>query len=295
MSEGVRHPVLRFLVYGHVWLALGAMAQVAWVGRFTDAVDLRVAVAVGAAVIAAYGTMRLVRASEPATIASPWIHWVLEHRKLLMGMVIGAAALALWAVMGLKRVFAPYDLLVLPAAVLYLIPLHDRHGRSRGLRQVPLLKAPLIAFVWAIVTTGLSSDVVFDTEGSTAVGLAVVQFCYFLSIAMASDAIDLRHDAPGLRTAPQLLGLTAARVLCVLLLLPMLALLLVMAGWSSDLGNSSMGAGLDPTYVLPMFGLLFTAVVVARSGPDRPVWYGTVLLDGQLLVIPLLAWIGDLF
>lgn len=72
--------------------------------------------------MAAYGFMRIVRSLEPEPIASPWVRWVIEHREAMIVLVLCAGVVALWAVADLHRVFAPYDLAVVPVTALYLVP-----------------------------------------------------------------------------------------------------------------------------------------------------------------------------
>lgn len=284
MDKGYRYPLLRILVYPHLWLALGAMAQVWWVGRFLGGAGPRSMIAVGSALVAAYGMMRIVRSLEPEPIASPWIRWVVEHRTAMVLLVLVAAALALWALHGLHRVFAPFDLLAVPATLLYLVPLQGAHGRSRGLRQVPYAKAPIIAGVWAMATTGLSEVPVTEGMQDLAGHLAILQFTFFLALAVAFDAMDLPYDPTTLRTVPQWLGAGGARGSSMLLMLPWTGWLLLL---------QVRQGGLDTYLLLPTIGYVAGMFLIGFSGAHRPRWYGQFVLDGLLLFIPLLALVGE--
>ena len=45
---------------------------------------------------------------------------------------------------------------------------------------------------------------------------------------------------------------------------------------------------------LPILGVLFTGILVALAGTQRPWWFYTVLLDGSLILLPALSWLGGL-
>jgi hypothetical protein len=284
MSEGFRHPILRTLVFGHFWLALGAAAQVWYVGRFTGAADLQSMSAVAFALVAAYGAMRLVRASEPEPLPSPWIQWIVRHRVAMTLLVLVAAVLSLWSAWGLRRVFAPFDLVAIPLVVLYLVPLQDVTGRSKGLRQIPVLKAPLIAAVWTLATVGLSASDAPLTAPLDLLGLSMLQFSFFFGVAITFDAIDLPHDPLRLRTIPQLMGVRSTRILAASMMLPWMVALTMM---------QFRDGAFDAAIALPMLGYLLAAVLLLRSGPGVPYWYSAIALDGLLILIPVLAWIGS--
>lgn len=270
------------MVFSHAWLALGAMAQAWWLGRFTGLANWRTIFAVGASLMAAYGIMRLVCTRERAPFTSPWIGWVARHRWPMIVVTVLAGLLALWAVWGVERIYAPYGLIAIPLVALYLLPSLDAYGRSRGLRQVPMLKAPLIATVWTLTTTGFAAVPVSSELFLLVVQLAALQFAFILGMAMAFDAMDMPYDAPSLRTAPQMLGGKGARVLAACMMLP----------WVIFLAWLLYDTGLQWQLLLPMMGYGIAALVLLRSGAHRSFAYGAVLMDGLLILIPLLAWCG---
>lgn len=282
MRVGLPHPIARIMVFSHVWLAVGAMAQVWWLGQFSGVTNWRCMLAVGAALMAAYGFMRLVRTQERASISSPWITWVARYRWAMILLTGLFALVALWAVAGLHRVYAPYDLLAIPLVALYLIPSVDAQGRSRGLRQVPMLKAPLIAVIWTLATTGFAQSAVSLDAFPVIMHLGFLQFTFILGMAMAFDGMDMPNDPPSLRTMPQVLGGRSACVLSACMMLP----------WIAYLAYLQYDASLQWHLLLPMLGFLVAALVLYRSGAHRSFAYGAVLMDGILILIPLLAWLG---
>lgn len=285
MRGPLDRPLLQFLFHGHLWLAIGAMAQVWWIGTFTGSTGPEQVIAVGASVVAVYGMMRIVRSFEQGPHPSPGIVWTERFRGVMVALVLLAAGVGSILVFGSRRAYAPWDLIALPLVLLYLIPLRDKAGRSMGLRRLPLMKSPVIAGVWALAVTGLASAT-GEIPWHTVLPFTAIQFGFFFAVAVASDLVDLQHDDADLRTLPQVFGVRLARGLAVLGLLPamlwMVVLMLLYPGTS----------GPDLKYVLPLVGYLVVGLVVLRAGPERPCWYVPVVLDGSLLVVPLLAFMA---
>jgi hypothetical protein len=118
-----------------------------------------------------------------------------------------------------------------------------------------------------------------------------VQFCFFLSLAIIFDVRDMPYDPPGLRTIPQVLGVRGAKFLAVLLLLPMCFLLILMS-WMFLGSAEDAASGIDLAYGLPLLGLILLGVSIVFAKSDRPWWYFSILVDGALVFIPLLSWVG---
>lgn len=284
MPVGLRDRAARIMVFTHAWLALGAMAQVWWLGQFTGLANWRSMLAVGAALISAYGLMRLVRSREPEPIASPWIAWVARHRWPMILVTAFSGLVALWAVWGLQRIYAPYGLIAIPLVALYLMPSLDMHGRSRGLRQVPMLKAPLIALVWAMATTAFAPRSLSAEDHDLMGTLFFLQFTFFFGMTMVFDSMDLPNDPPALRTIPQVIGEQRTRILAAFMMVPWIVFLAVL----------QVKDGPQWHFLLPLLGYGFAALVLLRSSGQRGLGYSAVLMDGLLLLIPVLAWCGTL-
>lgn len=286
MHGPLERPVLRVLFYSHFWLAFGAMAQVWWIGTFTDSVGPRQVVGIGASVIAAYGMMRIVRTFEEDLHPSPWILWVKHHRVGMIALVLITAAISFWALSGSQRVFKPWDLIAVFAVLLYLVPLRDSEGRSMGLRRIPLMKSPMIAAVWAVAATGTSNVTDAADQWITILPFATIQYGFFFAVALASDLVDMQHDEKELRTLPQMLGIRAARSLAVIGLAPgMVWMIILMCLYPG-------ASGPDLRYLLPFIGYLVVALAIVQAGPERPRWYVPIILDGSLLLVPLLAFLA---
>ncbi len=299
MQVEIKNPVMRFVVHGHLVLALGAASQVRWVNDLVHMhADGRLIAFVALAVFAAYGSMRLLRMNVPELEGSSTMIWYRAHSRLMVGLAgacaIGAMVIG-WPVRSLI-----FHALWLPGllAGFYILPLGFTGGRPIGLRRIPFLKGFIIAFVWASVAVVLPGTSVLD--GSPFISgdvwwIMSIWLCYFLAIAIAFDIRDLPYDPPALRTIPQVFGARGAKFIAILLLIPLLIMLAVMTaityypfetGWREP--------GIDFSLALPILGVLFTGVLVAVAGAQRPWWLYTVLLDGSLILLPALSWLGGL-
>lgn len=287
--EKVERPtVLRnVLLYSHFLLGLGAAAQRWWIGELGPDTDRRGILAAGLAAVAGYGYLRLVRAAEPDIIPSGHIHWVRRHRLGMLGLVgiCGLAAVVLcW---GQTLVFGPWSLVVVVLLGLYLLPFQGTEGRSIGLREIPGLKVILVAAGWTFVTMGVTTSTPaeeFRFDG----WIAAVQFCFFLALAIATDIGDLKYDRPALRTIPQVFGIRGAKVFAVILMIPVI--------WYYFISQALVvvtGSGMRAIFVLPLMGTVITAIAISMVREDRPKWYFEILLDGMVLLIPLLGWLGQ--
>jgi hypothetical protein len=289
----IANRVLRSMVHGHVLLAFAAALQLAWVGDlFHWQVGVGTLWFAGLLTFSAYGAMRLLRMDSPGAAGSDVMCWYRDHRRAMVVLVVlaGIAALALgWSIGG-----AVVSVLWLPAiiAATYTLPLGVSKGNPIGLRRLPLLKGFLIAYVWTVLVVVLPNRLAsHELPGPSPWWFASIWFCYFLALTVAFDVRDLPYDLPSLRTLPQVFGPRMAKLLAVLLLVPLgvflCAALLV--------GRIAAGGDYDASLLLPLAGLVATAGVVAFARPSRPWWYYPVLVDGSMVLLPLLSWLGGLY
>jgi len=274
-------------LHAHGLLALGATAQRWWIGELGPDTDWKGVLAAGLATLAGYGYLRSVRAAEPDIIPSGHIHWVRRQRTGMIGLVGLCTLTAVALCRGQFLVFGPWSLVVVALLGLYLLPFQGAEGRSIGLREIPGLKAFLVAAGWTFVTMGVTTAE--PTEGFRFDGwIATVQFCFFLALSIATDIGDLKYDRPGLKTIPQILGIRGAKVFAVILMTPVM--------WYHFIGQAVVGlggSGVRAMFVLPLIGSVITTVAIALVRMDRPKWYFAILLDGMVLLIPLLGWLGQ--
>ncbi len=299
MEQEIKNPVLRFVVYGHVVLALGAAAQVWWVDELMS-LDASPRLIAFAALItfAAYGAMRLLRMNAPDLTGSAIMGWYRTHARTVL-VLVWASALAALIIGWPLRAFIG-DALWLPGllAMAYVLPLKFTGGRPLGLRRIPVLKAFIIAYVWSSLVVIFSSTMELNGEifrQRDMLWVAAIWCAFFLAIAIAFDVRDLPYDLPSLRTLPQVFGARGAKVIAILMLLPLLWMLIVMVVMSYyPIESGWREPEVEWSFALPVVGLVLIAVMIAWAKPARPWWYWTLLLDGSLVLLPALAWIGGL-
>ncbi|RTQ53600.1 hypothetical protein EJV47_02355 [Hymenobacter gummosus] len=212
----------------------------------------------------------------PPTVP-PRRRWIVQHRPLLMGIVV-ASAVALVALYLLSpfttalTVFLGHLALLSLAYSWPVLPPKQPGGRRRGLRDWPGLKTFLIAYVWSAVTVWLPALCLSLPLTTPAVWLLFARrFCFILAVALVFDLRDYARDQRnGPLTLPGLLGYQAGRWLALACTLASVALLLP-------------GLALPAQLLLLLPGLL-TALVVWFAHEARSDYYYALLADGVLLV-----------
>jgi hypothetical protein len=295
MVQGIRNPVLRILVYGHVWLALGAAVQTAWMQELLDLAGWRAPLLAFCGTIVGYTFMRWARMDHPELAKAPHMVWFRENKKPVVCFAL--FCLGCGSAIALPHALAIFHILW-PAAVItlfYVVPPGLVGGRTIGLRRVPLLKAFLITGCWAMVTVLLPlgmNDVEWDPEQHR--WLIEVQGAFFLALALAFDVRDRARDERGLRTIPQVLhpGLTLFFAVVLLLFPALVCHNFAALGHWLRIGKG--GEGWPLGWVFASVGYLCTAAVVGFSGSRRGPLYHDLLVDGVLVLVPMLWWLGTL-
>lgn len=298
MTAEIKSPVLRLLIYGHVWLSLGAAAQVWWMCEVLVTHPWVPMLFAATATFSGYGWMRLVRMNVPELAGSPQMAWSRAHKKALLVAVLLTGLAAVIALYELLPRFHPLFWIACGCAALYVLPGFRGAKEVVGLRRIPLLKSFVIAFAWAAMTVLVAKAGEWYTpKGLLVIALLLTQFCFFLAIAIVFDIRDTAFDLPAIRSIPQLIGERWTRRMAVLLMV----LPISMWMWSAlirfaiDAQGYSVH-GPDPvtwTFALVAVGYVAAAIVLGRNSQGGPVFHGLVL-DGLLILIPLLAWLGGL-
>lgn len=294
MDSGIRDPLIRTLVYSHLWLALGAAAQTWWIGDVIGGTGWQAPVLAFCGTIVCYTYMRWARMDHPDLAGSPQLKWFRENKRWLFVMAatcLGAGMAIAWPnAIELIEVCWPAAII----GLLYVIPLRFTGGRTIGLRRIPMLKAFLIAFAWACTTVKLAA--VYNTSSNNFFEPfdLIMQVCFFLSLAVVFDIRDLAYDLPSLRTLPRVLGVNAAKAFAVLLQLPWILFFVVLALLSMEPIEVVTPRGfLVLPMMLPAIGHLICIGYILRARPDRSEAFYALHLDGMLILIPMLGWIGS--
>lgn len=285
MPERVRNPILRWLIFGHLWVALAVAAQILQTTLFLHEGSLarRYALAGFLGAFAAYGVVRLARVHAPETRFYINLQWYRDHgwrMHLLVGLAGLAAFVLMWPLWPrIWRVMIPAVLLTF----FYITPFTTPAGRGIGLRTVPYLKAVLIAVIWAVVAVAVPLRL-DPVEHSTAlvVGLTCMRVPLILALAILFDVRDQHTDDPSLHTAPLVFGVNGAKAIAVLLLLCSVAFDVIflhrleytLAAWT----------------VLAAYAYALALAVMAKPQRD-PIYYG-LLVDGVMIAVPLCMAVG---
>lgn len=143
-----------------------------------------------------------------------WMHWVIKHKMLIIllsglaGIISGALLLFVTGI-NWSRLY-----LLLP--FLFVVFFYVYRLGKKSLRDLPFLKIFLIAITWAFVlyVFPLINEGI-QPNWYIAVGI----FIYVVAVTIPFDIRDLKLDAPGQMTFPQILGVPGAKALSISLLL----------------------------------------------------------------------------
>ncbi|MBP9080417.1 MAG: hypothetical protein KBF80_09230 [Flavobacteriales bacterium] len=285
MAGEVRHPFWRWMIFGHVWVAMAVAAQTLWTALFLHEGVLarRYALAAALGAFAAYGITRLARVGGPEARTYVNLQWYAAHKRIMYVLVGLAAAMAFLLVWSMwPRIWH----ILLPAAALtffYVTPFTTGNGRGIGLREVPFLKAVLIAALWAVIVVAVPLRL--DPEGSSSmviIGFTCMRVPLILALAILFDIRDQPTDDPAIRTFPLVFGINGAKLIALLLLLCSAAFEVV---FLRGLGHVAASWTILAGYA---FGLVLTI----RAKPKRDPFYYAILVDGVMIAIPLCGWLG---
>jgi len=286
MNGPLRHPVLQWLVYGHLWLALAVAAQIQWTGIFLhDAPDLwRYTIAAALGSFAGYASMRLARVRGPEVERFPNLSWYRSQRVLITVLVVASIVAAFILIWPLWTVVWPWLLPVIVIAFFYMTPFTASSGRGIGIRSIPFLKALLIAVLWVIVVVAVPVRLDLEEHAPfNIIAAACMRVPLILALAITFDIRDSATDDPALRTVPLVFGVRGAKLIALCLLL-FSALFEVVFLRSLDY--------IAATWTI-LIGYALAVFLVIRAKPVRDPIYYALYVDGVMIVIPLCVWIGS--
>ena len=176
---------------------------------------------------------------------------------------------------------------IVPICILYVLPF-GYPRRYFGLRAIPALKVPIVGLVWAVVTVALPLQVSGITFSDPIAQLLFFQrFLFVMALTIAFDIRDGLIDPPALRTIPQLFGDRAARWIAI-------GMIVVSILISFIINATDPISDRIAFHLLPVPGLLLSAILLHRSDRSRSEMYYGFTIDGLLILVPVLAWIGTL-
>jgi 4-hydroxybenzoate polyprenyltransferase len=262
------------LLYGHIWIAMCAVAMVVQTGFVLTARVEWTALEgfVAAGTWLAYTLHRLVAPTvQPSLRAAARFRTIGTYRRVLVWAAWPVAAVGAWCFLSLPHGVQFAVIVPGMVALLYPLPLY----RGRRLRDVPFLKVFLIAATWAWITVALPT-LLRGVALPTVWPMLLDRACFILALTLPFDIRDADSDrAQGVATLPTRWGIIPTQLVAYAALLGMAA---------------AVGVGLHAgLYLLPQAALLWcfagaTALAIHYATPQRHDYYYTGLLDGLMLV-----------
>lgn len=215
MSAFLRHSIA-FLLFSNVWVALSVATLVLGLAHYyciTDCYLYATFALLGT--FSTYNFHRLVRnrAFQRASIATERTTWLDDNRTVII--VLSALAAISAAVIFFFLPIVPLSLVLLGGTgvivFFYAIPIP---GTNRSLRTLPGLKNGWIVLVWAVLVT---IPLVNREKTIAWTDIAHIALLAYIQI-IPFDIRDTGYDPKHMRTLPQLLGMTNARIFGTVLL-----------------------------------------------------------------------------
>lgn len=176
-----------------------------------------------------YNFQRFVKLKAGIPFSGERLKWMKENRRLGQLIMITAliAMLPFLFLLDLKTLYV-----LLPAGFIALFYAGNFiHKKKPGLRDIPFLKAWLVALSWVAVTVVLPLLQAHLQYSDALLISAISIFLFIFSIAIIFDLRDVNLDEKSKRTIPQLFGQRMTRWLAfVCLLFPLIFLNLVNIG-----------------------------------------------------------------
>lgn len=284
-ASTLRHGLKRSLdalLYSSVWLSLAA-AGLAWATFlfWRVHIPLRLALLIFAATLFLYNIDSVLPYKHSQQlILTARKRWLLQHRRALLVLALGALFVAgqLFLQDNWESLTGFFGHLV-AISLLYSLPVARVRGRWRALRDLPLLKGFLIAYVWTAVTVWIPAYYLNKPLLSAVVLLLFARrFFFIFALALVFDIRDYTKDQlSGTRTFPGVFGVVAAKRLA----FGALAIAAVL------LPEGTAAAHL-PLLTLP---LVLMGGIVWFADERRPDYYYALLADGMLVVQLVVAYL----
>lgn len=274
--------LLHAVLYSSIWLALAALG-LTWATFLFWQVHIPVGLGglIFAATLFLYNLDSVLPYKQQQVVGlSGRKRWIREHRRGLLGLALAALAATggLLALEDWPRLLGLGSHLAL-ISVLYSLPVVRVRGRWRALRDAPLLKVFLIAYVWAAVTVWVPALYLGRPLAAPVVlVLFARRFLFILALALVFDIRDYTKDRlTGTHTFPGVFGIWATK-------------LLALAALAAAAGLVPPGVSL-PAQLALLLPLGAAAVVVGLAQESRPDYYFSLLADGVLLLQFVVAWL----
>ena len=150
---------------------------------------------------------------------------------------------------------------------LYPVEIISENDRGIALREFPYLKIFLIGISWGVVTVVLPLMQAGENVSISIFIETLVRAMFVVAITIPFDVRDVESDSPEMRTLPQRLGVTKAKVLAYALLVANFAFYFLSGGFSAV------------TLFLIFISLFVTSILIRYSSNERPKCYYVVFME----------------
>lgn len=188
-------------------------------------------------------------------------------------------------------------------ALSYALPVIPARPRWKRLRDLPGLKVILVALVWGVVTvvwpytsiswrdiciTGMTEvqDMYIQYKDQAVLFFLIIVTLYIYAITIPFDIRDYLIDGAKVRSLPVVLGIRRARIVAMLVLIPVVGI--CTAGFF-------FLHYLKAEFLMIALVCLPTAIVIGLATPRRHEYYYSLLTDGLLLVLWFAVWLAFRF
>ncbi|MFN4122633.1 MAG: hypothetical protein ACK4GL_04930 [Flavobacteriales bacterium] len=285
------HSLYRWVVYGNVWVALGALSMYSCtvvLANLNFRIDIGLVIFFST--LAVYNFHRIFRLNKlysgPRTARQQWI---IEHARSLWLITIASGVIIAFFARNLYSqallISAAPAVLV---AILYVIPVYAKGDNVLRLRDLPFLKLFLVAFTWAYVT--YIFPLVVENQNFDflhAPGFVFMfgqRLLFIFAITVPFDFRDLQLDlANGVKTFANQMGVEHAKKIS-LLCLALFALLTMLSFQIGDYLLVEMNA--------LVLSAIFTGLLIQMANEHQPEWFFVFLLEGTM--IDQLFWLAVL-
>lgn len=265
------------LVYGNIWIALGASLMSIMHFQWTNGViDWTYIFTLFGASVFLYAIHRKVGLDENSRLYDIRFDDFIKMSK--ESDILGIAGFIITLVFG---VFLPFEMVIwfAPAIVLstlYVMPLGKKKLR---LRDYGIIKIPVQSLIWAWLIV-IIPQVLSSNELSGSVWLIFFEkFLFLFAITIPFDIRDMKVDsAQGVKTIPQIIGKRNALLASYLMIT--LCIVIVFFLYFQNTYDQTFFAGLVLSYLTTLFLLL------KSKNREKDYWF-SFLLDGTLVVQPL--------
>jgi 4-hydroxybenzoate polyprenyltransferase len=277
--------VLDAVLYSSTWLALAALALTWSTFLFWRVhIPFRLGLMIFAATLFLYNIDSVLpyKHGQPLMLSGRK-RWMLEHRRELLALAMVALGVSgtLFFLDGWQHLMLFLGHLA-AISMLYSLPVAKVRGQWRALRDLPLIKVFLIAYVWAAVTVWVPALHLGKPLFGPVVGVLFVRrFFFILALAFVFDIRDYTKDRhTGTRTFPGVFGVRATKWVALAAL--------VVAGILPP-----AGVGMAKLLVLTL-PLVAAGLTIWYAEETRSDYYFALLTDGimilQFLVVCLVSW-----